>query len=61
MRQDPETYPNQSRMDEETIFGTDVDILATTQVLGRNIYVFNKFGSAHKWLKFQCTVQGIIM
>ena len=47
-------YLRDSRMKEDTVFGTDVEIFSAAQVLSTDIYVYHKYGNGLKWLYFPC-------
>ena len=48
---------NQTKMKTSTTFATDVEIMATAQRCGIDIYVYHMYESGLRWLKFPCRHQ----
>ena len=47
-------------MKEDKIYGTDVDLYAAAQLLGRDLYIYHRYGEHQvKWLKFPCSKKGL--
>ena len=52
-------YLQQTRMKEDNIYGTDVELYTAAQLLGRDLYIYNRYGVHQvKWLKFLCSEKG---
>ena len=53
-------YLQQTMMKEDKIYGTYVGLYAAAQLLGRDLYVYHRYGEHQvKWLKFPCSKKGL--
>ena len=46
----PKDYLDQSNMTEDVTWATVSEILATTNLLGKDIYVYSNYGNSMKWM-----------
>ena len=47
-------------MKEDKIYRTDVELYATAQLFGRDLYIYHRYGEHQvKWLKFPCSKKGL--
>ena len=53
-------YLQQTSMKEDKIYGTDLELYAAVQLLGRDLYVYYRYGEHQvKWLNFPCSEKGV--
>ena len=50
------SYLERTRMHCPTVWATEVEIFSAAQMLDTDIFVFDKSGHCHKWLRFQSSV-----
>ena len=53
---DGHAYLESSQMTADTIYCTDVELMAAAKIFEHDIYVYHKYGEKLKWLHFPCGV-----
>ena len=51
-------YLGQTKVENEGVWGTDVELLAAASLLDTGIYVYTQVGNLYKWHKFSKSMVG---
>ena len=54
---DGQDYLSSLQMQKDKKYGTDIELMAASQVLNRDIYVYHKYSKTHKWLYYSSNVK----